>query len=44
LGVKKTKEIYVPMNEVLPLVHPNDVVVGGWDISSVNLADGMRRA
>jgi len=32
------------MNEVLPLVNPNDVAIGGWDISTMNLADGMKRA
>lgn len=44
IGCEKTSEVYVPMNELLPLVNPNDVVIGGWDISSMNLADGMKRA
>jgi len=26
------------------MVNPNDVVLGGWDISSINLADAMARA
>jgi myo-inositol-1-phosphate synthase len=26
------------------MVHPNDLVVGGWDISGMNLADAMDRA
>ena len=26
------------------MVHPNDLVVGGWDISNANLADAMKRA
>lgn len=26
------------------MVHPNDLVVGGWDINSANLADAMERA
>lgn len=25
-------------------VNPNDIVLGGWDISSMNLAEGMTRA
>ena len=29
---------------MLPMVHPNDLVIGGWDISSMNLADAMKRA
>jgi myo-inositol-1-phosphate synthase len=37
-------DVYVPLNQVLPMVHPNDLVLGGWDISSLNLADAMARA
>jgi myo-inositol-1-phosphate synthase len=37
------KETYVPFNAVLPMVHPNDIVLGGWDISRTNLADAMAR-
>jgi myo-inositol-1-phosphate synthase len=29
---------------MLPMVEPNDFVLGGWDISSVNLADAMKRS
>mmetsp|Transcript_21939 Transcript_21939/g.40043 ORF Transcript_21939/g.40043 Transcript_21939/m.40043 type:complete len:519 (-) Transcript_21939:19-1575(-) len=36
--------VYVPLYNMLPMVHPNDLVIGGWDISSVNLGDAMRRA
>jgi myo-inositol-1-phosphate synthase len=36
--------VYIPFNNLLPMVHPNDLVIGGWDISSVNLADAMKRA
>eukprot|EP00750_Incisomonas_marina_P007947 INCI1510.2.p1 GENE.INCI1510.2~~INCI1510.2.p1 ORF type:complete len:412 (-),score=87.02 INCI1510.2:44-1279(-) len=32
------------MSRLVPLVHPNDLVVGGWDISSANLGDAMKRA
>ncbi|KAF8467270.1 hypothetical protein BDZ91DRAFT_762743 [Kalaharituber pfeilii] len=38
------KEIYVPFHSLLPMIHPNDLVVSGWDISSMNLADAMDRA
>ena len=38
------KEVYVPFNDVIPMVHPNDIEVDGWDISSMNLADAMERA
>merc|ERR1719409_2296967 len=26
------------------MVHPNDLVIGGWDISGLSLADAMKRA
>lgn len=38
------KDVYAPFNELAPMVHPNDFVVGGWDISNLNLADAMERA
>ena len=42
--VKTGKEINIPFHDVLPMVHPNDLVIGGWDISSMNLAQAMDRA
>ncbi|KAJ1833102.1 Myo-inositol-1-phosphate synthase [Coemansia sp. RSA 2711] len=45
LGVDaQLKDVYVPFNEVVPMAHPNDVVIGGWDISSLSIGDAMRRA
>ncbi|ORY59620.1 myo-inositol-1-phosphate synthase [Pseudomassariella vexata] len=38
------KEVSIPFHGVLPMVHPNDLVIGGWDISRMNLADAMDRA
>ena len=38
------KEIYVPLCDVLPMVHPNDLVLGGWDISSLPMDKAMERA
>lgn len=38
------EEINIPFHEVLPMVHPNDLVIGGWDISSMNIAEAMDRA
>lgn len=38
------KEIYIPFHDMLPMLHPNDLVVGGWDISNMSLADAMDRA
>lgn len=37
-------EVHVPFKDVLPLVKPNDIVFGGWDISSQNMAQAMERA
>ena len=41
---KTGKEINIPFHDVLPMAHPNDLVIGGWDISGMNLADAMDRA
>ena len=41
---KTGKEINIPFHDVLPMVHPNDLVIGGWDISSMDLAQAMDRA
>ena len=38
------KDVYVPMHDMLPMVHPNDIVFDGWDISSADLATAMARA
>lgn len=38
------KEVHIPFNKMLPMVHPNDIVIGGWDINGANLADAMKRA
>merc|ERR1719174_1948845 len=44
VGNIEGKEAYVPFSAVLPMVHPNDIVLGGWDISKANLADAMERS
>lgn len=38
------EEINIPFRDLLPMVHPNDLVIGGWDISSLNIAAAMDRA
>lgn len=38
------EEVHVPFKSMLPMVEPNDLVLGGWDISGMNLADSMERA
>lgn len=41
---EKGRDVYVPMRDLIPMVNPNDIVLGGWDISSMNLEDAMKRA
>jgi myo-inositol-1-phosphate synthase len=38
------EQVYVPFNKVVPMVNPNDLVVGGWDISKMNLGDALARS
>jgi len=38
------EDVYVPLKDMLPMVHPNDIVWGGWDINNANLAEAMERA
>jgi myo-inositol-1-phosphate synthase len=38
------KDVNVRFHDLLPMVHPNDLVIGGWDINKMNLADAMDRA
>jgi len=45
LGVDaKGESVYIPFKNLLPMVNPDDLVIGGWDISKTNLADAMKRA
>lgn len=44
LGASDGEEVFVPFKSLLPMVEPNDIVFGGWDISGLNLADAMTRA
>ncbi|KAM3870960.1 inositol-3-phosphate synthase 1-A-like [Diretmus argenteus] len=44
LGLGPDGEINVPFRDLLPMVHPDDIVFGGWDISSMDLGSAMERA
>jgi myo-inositol-1-phosphate synthase len=44
VGITKSSEIFVPLNQILPLATPNDIVISGWDISAMSLSDAMFRA
>lgn len=41
---KTNMDVNIPFHDVLPMVHPNDLVIGGWDISSMDLSQAMDRA
>jgi len=38
------EDVHVPLNTLLPMVDPCDLVLDGWDISGVDLAAAMARA
>ncbi|TCD69382.1 Myo-inositol-1-phosphate synthase [Steccherinum ochraceum] len=46
LGVDPStgKDVHVPVSDVLPMVHPNDLVLGGWDISGLPMDEAMKRS
>jgi myo-inositol-1-phosphate synthase len=37
-------DVNIPLCNLLPMVKPNDLVVGGWDISSMPLGEAMKRS
>lgn len=41
---KTGEEVNIPFRDLLPMVHPNDLAIGGWDISGLDLAASMDRA
>ena len=38
------EDVNIPLHNMLPMVHPNDLVIGGWDISGMDLAAAADRA
>ncbi|CAH1973688.1 unnamed protein product [Acanthoscelides obtectus] len=42
--VRLGDNVHVPFCNLLPMVHPDDIVIDGWDISSRTLAEAMERA
>uniref|UniRef100_A0A8C7WWK0 inositol-3-phosphate synthase n=1 Tax=Oryzias sinensis TaxID=183150 RepID=A0A8C7WWK0_9TELE len=44
LGSGLEGEVNVPFRDILPMVHPNNIVFDGWDISSMDLGRAMERA
>jgi len=43
-NTSENREVHVPLSNLVPMVHPNDLVIGGWDINNANLAEAMKRA
>jgi hypothetical protein len=37
-------QVHTPFKSLLPMVSPDDMVIGGWDISGMNMAEAMERA
>lgn len=37
-------ELFLRLNEVVPMVRPEDLVIDGWDINDQDLVASMRRA
>lgn len=45
LGINNAGEaINIPFHTILPMVNPNDLVLTGWDINSMDLSKAMKRA
>ena len=38
------KDVFMPINSILPMVDPVEFEIGGWDISKTNLYDACKRA
>jgi myo-inositol-1-phosphate synthase len=38
------RDVFVPFASLLPMLAPEEIVVGGWDISSVSLCEAVDRA
>lgn len=41
---KTGEDVFVGLKNLVPMVDPNDIVLGGWDINNANLAEAMERA
>jgi myo-inositol-1-phosphate synthase len=45
LGTNASGEaVHVPLKNLMPMVNPNNLVIGGWDISKMNIGDAMKRS
>jgi hypothetical protein len=44
IGNYEGEEVYTPFKSLVPMADPNSVVLGGWDISGLTMAEAMERA
>lgn len=44
LGHFDGEEVYCPFNALMPMAHPDNIVLGGWDISGMKMDEAMQRA
>jgi myo-inositol-1-phosphate synthase len=38
------EDVHLPLFQLAPFIHPNDIVISGWDINDMNLYDAMDRS
>jgi len=43
-GDAEGNNVHFPLTSFVPMVHPNDLVLGGWDLSDMDLGTAMKRA
>lgn len=43
-GKPTLEDVYTPIKNLLPIVDPTELVVGGWDISSLDMYQATKRA
>ncbi len=43
-GNMTIEDVYMPIKDILPMVNPNDLVIGGWDISGLDMYNATKRA
>lgn len=45
IGVdEEGNEVYIGIKDFIPLIRPEDLIIDGWDISSLNLYEAVKRA
>lgn len=43
-NVATGQEVYVPLKDLVPMIAPDQLVIDGWDISGLNIAEAAARA